>query len=84
MTIILFLNRQHTLVYVPSLDKLYLFGSDEGQLGHERKPTQLIPLPIDSPVNTEESCQGKDYCRCVQSIFVSSRAMLAFLISCFY
>lgn len=85
MTIILFLNRQHTLVYVPSLDKVYLFGSDEeGQLGHERKPTQLIPLPINSPVNTGESCQGKDYCRYVQSIFVSSRAMLAFLISCLY
>ncbi|NXW17793.1 HERC5 ligase, partial [Circaetus pectoralis] len=63
-------TNNHTLVYVPSLDKVYLFGSDEeGQLGDERKPTQLIPLPINSPVNTGESCQGKDYCRCVQSIF---------------
>ncbi|XP_074886416.1 putative E3 ubiquitin-protein ligase HERC3 isoform X1 [Buteo buteo] len=54
-------GRQHTLVYVPSLDKVYLFGSDEeGQLGHERKPTQLIPLPINSPVNTGESCQGNN------------------------
>ncbi|KAM6206524.1 putative E3 ubiquitin-protein ligase HERC4 [Sarcoramphus papa] len=51
-------GRQHTLVYVPSLDKVYSFGSDEeGQLGDERKPNQLIPLPINSPVNTGKSCQ---------------------------
>ncbi|NXQ96958.1 HERC5 ligase, partial [Sagittarius serpentarius] len=63
-------GRQHTLVYVPSLDKVYSFGSDEeGQLGDERQPNQLIPLPINSPVNTGESSQGNDYCRCVKSIF---------------
>ncbi|XP_061847674.1 probable E3 ubiquitin-protein ligase HERC4 isoform X2 [Colius striatus] len=50
-------GRQHTLVYVPSLDKVYLFGSDEEQLGDERKPNQLIPLPINSPVNTGKGCQ---------------------------
>ncbi|XP_051474889.1 E3 ISG15--protein ligase HERC5-like isoform X2 [Apus apus] len=49
---------QQTLVYVPSLDKVYSFGSgEEGQLGDERKPNQLIPLPINSPANTEKSCQ---------------------------
>ncbi|XP_065490954.1 probable E3 ubiquitin-protein ligase HERC4 [Caloenas nicobarica] len=48
-------GRQHTLVYVPSLDKVYSFGSDEeGQLGDKRKPNQLIPLPIDSPLNTKK------------------------------
>ncbi|XP_064507956.1 probable E3 ubiquitin-protein ligase HERC3 isoform X1 [Pseudopipra pipra] len=51
-------GRQHTLVYVPSLDKFYFFGSDdEGQPEDERKPNQLIPLPISSPVNTGNSCQ---------------------------
>ncbi|XP_010075477.1 PREDICTED: probable E3 ubiquitin-protein ligase HERC3, partial [Pterocles gutturalis] len=51
-------GRQHTLVYVPSLDKVYSFGSgEEGKLGDERKPDQLIPLPIDPPVNTGKSCQ---------------------------
>ncbi|XP_027562395.1 probable E3 ubiquitin-protein ligase HERC4 [Neopelma chrysocephalum] len=51
-------GRQHTLVYVPSLDKFYFFGSDdEGQPEDERKPNQLIPLPINSPVNTGNSCQ---------------------------
>ncbi|XP_068258816.1 E3 ISG15--protein ligase HERC5-like isoform X2 [Nyctibius grandis] len=51
-------SRQHTLVYVPSLDEVYLFGSGEdGQLGDERKPNQLIPLPINSPVDTGKSCQ---------------------------
>ncbi|KFQ64748.1 E3 ISG15--protein ligase HERC5, partial [Phaethon lepturus] len=61
-------GRQHTLVYVPSLDKVYLFGcGEEGQLGDERKPNQLIPLPIDLPVNTGKSCRGNDHCRCVQS-----------------
>ncbi|XP_055576779.1 probable E3 ubiquitin-protein ligase HERC3 [Falco cherrug] len=51
-------GRQHTLVYVPSLDKVYFFGSgEEGQLGDERKPNQLIPLPIDLPVNSGKSCQ---------------------------
>ncbi|KFU98790.1 E3 ISG15--protein ligase HERC5, partial [Tauraco erythrolophus] len=64
-------GREYTLVYVPSLGKVYSFGSaKEGQLGDERKPNQLIPLPINS------SCQGNDHCRCVQSIFISSRVIL--------
>uniref|UniRef100_A0A8B9UYN3 HECT domain-containing protein n=1 Tax=Anas zonorhyncha TaxID=75864 RepID=A0A8B9UYN3_9AVES len=50
-------GRQHTLVYVPSLDKVYLFGSDEGQPGNERTANQLIPLPINSPVDNGKSCQ---------------------------
>uniref|UniRef100_A0A8B9EEK2 HECT-type E3 ubiquitin transferase n=1 Tax=Anser cygnoides TaxID=8845 RepID=A0A8B9EEK2_ANSCY len=50
-------GRQHTLVYVPSLDKVYLFGSDEGQLGNERVANQLIPLPINSPVDNGKFCQ---------------------------
>ncbi|NWV87090.1 HERC5 ligase, partial [Machaerirhynchus nigripectus] len=63
-------GRQHTLVYVSSLDKFYFFGSgDEGQLEDERKPNQLIPLPINSPVNTGKSCQSNDHCRCIQSVF---------------
>ncbi|NXY71623.1 HERC5 ligase, partial [Glareola pratincola] len=67
---------KHTLVYVPSLDKVYSFGSGEkGQLGDQ--PNQLIPLPINSPVNTGKSCKGNDHCRTcndiVQSVFVSSR-----------
>ncbi|KFV60447.1 E3 ISG15--protein ligase HERC5, partial [Tyto alba] len=75
---------QHTLVYVPSLDKVYSFGSyEEGQLRDERKPNQLIPLPINSPVNTGKSCQGNDYFRCAQSVLISSREMLAVLISYF-
>ncbi|XP_009473150.1 PREDICTED: probable E3 ubiquitin-protein ligase HERC3 [Nipponia nippon] len=54
-------GRQHTLVYVPSLDKVYSFGSgEEGQLGDERKPNQLIPLPINLPVNTGKSCWEKN------------------------
>jgi len=74
MTIFLFLNRQHTLVYVPALDEVYRFGSDEaGRPGDERKPDQLIPLPINSAVNAGKSCQGNDHCRCVQSVSVSSR-----------
>lgn len=85
MTIFLFLIRQHTLVYVPSLDKVFSFGSDEeGQLGDKRKPNQLIPLPIDLPVNTGKSHQGNDHCRCVQSVFVSSREMFALMISCLH
>ncbi|NXH96460.1 HERC5 ligase, partial [Pachycephala philippinensis] len=64
------LLRQHTLVYVPSLDKFYFFGSgDEGQLEDERKPNQLIPLPINLPVNTGKSCQSNDHYRYIQSIF---------------
>ncbi|NXB67416.1 HERC5 ligase, partial [Struthidea cinerea] len=64
------LLRQHTLVYVPSLDKFYFFGSgDEGQLEDESKPNQLIPLPINSPVNIEKACQSNDHCSCIQSIF---------------
>ncbi|XP_071411944.1 E3 ISG15--protein ligase HERC5-like [Pithys albifrons albifrons] len=51
-------GRQHTLVYVPSLEKFYFFGSgDEGWPEDERKPNQLIPLPINPPVNTGNSCQ---------------------------
>ncbi|NWR45647.1 HERC5 ligase, partial [Regulus satrapa] len=69
-------GRQHTLVYVPSLDKFYFFGSgDEGQLEDERKPNQLIPLPINLPVNTGKSCQSNDHCRCIQSVFISSMEM---------
>ncbi|NWU76690.1 HERC5 ligase, partial [Onychorhynchus coronatus] len=65
-------GRQHTLVYVPSLDKFYFFGSaDEGQPEDERKPDQLIPLPIDPPENSGNSCQSNDHCRCIQSIFNS-------------
>ncbi|PKU45915.1 hypothetical protein llap_3797 [Limosa lapponica baueri] len=49
-------GRQHTLVYVPSLDKVYSFGAGEkGQLGD--RPNQLIPLPMNSPVNTGKSPQ---------------------------
>ncbi|NXA76037.1 HERC5 ligase, partial [Thryothorus ludovicianus] len=63
----------YTLVYVPSLDKYYFFGSDdEGQLEDKRKTNQLIPLPINSPVNTGKSCQSNDHCRCIPSVFVSS------------
>ncbi|NXN88720.1 HERC5 ligase, partial [Bombycilla garrulus] len=66
-------GRQHTLVYVLSLDKFYFFGSgDEGLLEDERKPNQLIPVPINSPVNAGKSCQSNDHCRCIQSVFVSS------------
>lgn len=79
------LNRQHTLVYVPSLDKFYFFGSgDEGQLEDESKPNQLIPLPINLPVNTGKSCQSNDHCSCIQSVFVYSMEMFAFLISCLH
>ncbi|KAM6136346.1 putative E3 ubiquitin-protein ligase HERC4 [Phoenicopterus ruber ruber] len=54
-------GRQHTLVYVPSLDKVYSFGSDEeGRQGNKRKPNQLIPLPNNSPMNTGKSCQGNN------------------------
>ncbi|NXH57696.1 HERC5 ligase, partial [Rhabdornis inornatus] len=67
------LLRQYTLVYVRSLDKFYFCGSDdEGQLEDERKPNQLIPLPINSPVNTGKSCQSNYHCRCIQSVFVFS------------
>ncbi|NXC06568.1 HERC5 ligase, partial [Orthonyx spaldingii] len=63
-------GRQHTLVYVPSLDKFYFFGSgDEGQLEDERKPNQLIPLPINLPVTTGKSHQSNNHCRRIQSIF---------------
>ncbi|NXV13902.1 HERC5 ligase, partial [Cepphus grylle] len=64
-------GRWHTLVYVPSLDKVYSFGSDEkGQLGDQ--PNQLIPLPINSPVNTGKSCKGNDYCRTYDDIVQST------------
>lgn len=86
MTIFLFLNRQHTLVYVPSLDKVYSFGSGEGQLGDQ--PNQLIPLPINFPANIGKSCQGNDHCTMyndiVQSVFVYSRELFAFVISCLH
>ncbi|NXG79901.1 HERC5 ligase, partial [Baryphthengus martii] len=62
-------GRQRTLVYVPSLDKVYSFGSDEGQLGDERRPNQLIPLPINLPVKAAKSCYGNGRCRCLQSVF---------------
>ncbi|NXI66058.1 HERC5 ligase, partial [Anseranas semipalmata] len=66
-------GRQHTLVYVPSLDKVYSFGSDEeGQLGNERKANQLIPLPVNSTVDNGKFCQGNDHCKCVQSVLISS------------
>ncbi|NWZ96306.1 HERC5 ligase, partial [Nesospiza acunhae] len=74
------LLRQYTLVYVRSLDKFYFFGSnDEGQLEDERKPKQLIPLPINSPVDTGKSCQSNDHCRYIQSVFISSMEMFCFL-----
>ncbi|NXQ42417.1 HERC5 ligase, partial [Catharus fuscescens] len=64
------LLRKYTVVYVLSLDKFYFCGSaDEGQLENQRKPNQLIPLPINSSVNTGKSCQSNDHCRCIQSIF---------------
>ncbi|XP_010129732.1 PREDICTED: E3 ISG15--protein ligase HERC5-like, partial [Buceros rhinoceros silvestris] len=51
-------GRQRTLVYVPSLDKVYSFGSDEEvQLGDERDRNRLIPLPVNSPEDTGKSCQ---------------------------
>ncbi|NWX73408.1 HERC5 ligase, partial [Alca torda] len=63
-------GRRHTLVYVPSLDKVYSFGSDEkGQLGDQ--PNQLIPLPINLPVNTGKSCKGNDHCRTYDDIVQS-------------
>ncbi|NXO89113.1 HERC5 ligase, partial [Certhia brachydactyla] len=65
-----YLLRQCTQVYVPSLDKFYFFGSgDEGQREDERKPNQLIPLPINSPMSTGKSCQSNDHCRCIPSLF---------------
>ncbi|NXY83862.1 HERC5 ligase, partial [Alcedo cyanopectus] len=70
-------GRQHTLVYVPSLDKVYSFGCVEGQLQDERMPSQSIPFPINLPVKSGKSHYGNDCCRCVQSLFVSSREMLS-------
>nr|XP_013806962.1 PREDICTED: E3 ISG15--protein ligase HERC5-like [Apteryx mantelli mantelli] len=53
-------GRRHTLVYVPSLGKVYSFGSgEEGQLGNEGKSNQLIPLPINLPVDNGKRNQGK-------------------------
>ncbi|NXR11850.1 HERC5 ligase, partial [Semnornis frantzii] len=52
--------------------KVYLFGSDEGQLGEKTKTNQLIPLPVDLPVNTGKCCQGNDHSRCVLSVCVPS------------
>ncbi|NXO34977.1 HERC5 ligase, partial [Locustella ochotensis] len=74
------IRRQYTLVYVSSLDKFYFFGSgDEVQLEDERKPNQLIPLPISSPMNTGKSCQGNDHCRCIHSVFISSMEIFNFV-----
>ncbi|XP_062349831.1 E3 ISG15--protein ligase HERC5-like [Cinclus cinclus] len=54
-------GRQSTLVYVLSLDKFYFCGSDDdGQLEGDRKPNQLIPVPINSPLNSGKSCQKKN------------------------
>ncbi|XP_072190174.1 probable E3 ubiquitin-protein ligase HERC4 [Excalfactoria chinensis] len=50
-------GRQHTLVYVSSLDTVYSFGSYEGQLKSERKANHLVPLPINSPVDNGKLCQ---------------------------
>uniref|UniRef100_A0A8C9F6X6 HECT domain-containing protein n=1 Tax=Pavo cristatus TaxID=9049 RepID=A0A8C9F6X6_PAVCR len=79
-------GRQHTLVYVPSLDKVYSFGSYQGQLESERKANQLIPLPINSPVDNGKFCQGNDGCRCLRSVLISSTSgkgkVFVFLISC--
>ncbi|NXD87060.1 HERC5 ligase, partial [Halcyon senegalensis] len=55
-------GRQHTLVYVPSLDKVYSFGSVEGQVGDETTPNQLIPLPMNLPVKGGKSYYGNDCC----------------------
>ncbi|XP_067993448.1 probable E3 ubiquitin-protein ligase HERC4 isoform X1 [Melanerpes formicivorus] len=51
-------GRQYTLAYVPSLEKVYFFGSDEGHLGDKGKTNQLIPLPVNAPVSTGKCCQG--------------------------
>ncbi|XP_069711475.1 probable E3 ubiquitin-protein ligase HERC3 isoform X3 [Phaenicophaeus curvirostris] len=71
-------GRQHTLVYVPSLDKVYSFGSsEEGKLGDERKPNQLIPLPIKSPVNTGKSYWEKNTSRkVVEIIAIGNRSIV--------
>ncbi|NWY57038.1 HERC5 ligase, partial [Chionis minor] len=62
---------KHTLVYVPSLDKVYSFGSrEEGQQGDQ--PNQLIPLPINSPVNTGKSHQGNDHCTMYNDLIKST------------
>ncbi|XP_032623522.1 E3 ISG15--protein ligase HERC5-like isoform X2 [Chelonoidis abingdonii] len=43
-------GRWHTLVYVPSLGKVYSFGCGaEGQLGNGDTSNQLIPLPVELP-----------------------------------
>ncbi|XP_050801438.1 E3 ISG15--protein ligase HERC5-like [Gopherus flavomarginatus] len=43
-------GRWHTLVYVPSLEKVYSFGCGaEGQLGNGDTSNQLIPLPVELP-----------------------------------
>ncbi|NXU52608.1 HERC5 ligase, partial [Turnix velox] len=55
-------GRRHTLAYVPSLGKVYSFGSSKkGQLGHPHN--KLIPLPINSPVSTGTSHEGNNHCR---------------------
>ncbi|NWJ07229.1 HERC5 ligase, partial [Crypturellus undulatus] len=54
---------RHTLVYVPALGKVYSFGSGEGgQLGNESHSNQLIPLPINLPVENREHNQGNVHC----------------------
>ncbi|NXD12838.1 HERC5 ligase, partial [Nothocercus nigrocapillus] len=54
---------RHTLVYVPTLGKVYSFGSgEEGQLGNEGKSNQLVPLPINLPVDNRKHNQGNVHC----------------------
>ncbi|NXG35199.1 HERC5 ligase, partial [Dromaius novaehollandiae] len=59
-------GRWENMIYVPSLGKVYSFGSgEEGQLGNEGKSNQLIPLPINLPVDNGECNQGNVHCRLV-------------------
>ncbi|NXP49386.1 HERC5 ligase, partial [Heliornis fulica] len=52
-------GRQHTLVYVPSLDTVYSFGcGEEGQMGDEKKTHPLVPLPIDVPAKDGKFHRG--------------------------
>ncbi|XP_053920301.1 probable E3 ubiquitin-protein ligase HERC4 isoform X3 [Cuculus canorus] len=71
-------GRQHTLVYVPLLDKVYSFGSgEEEKLGDERKPNQLIPLPIKSTVNTGKSYWEKNTSRkAIEIMAVGNRSIV--------
>ncbi|NWW44945.1 HERC5 ligase, partial [Pedionomus torquatus] len=72
-------GRQHTLVYVPSLDKVYSFGSGEkGQLGEQ--PDQLVPLQINSPVNTGKSREGNYH----STLIPSARPVILSIVSCIF